>query len=111
MLTGLCEMIQWRGLTPEGMACTKAVLEFRHAKDKPLNSPVNAHHEMRRQCFLAQARTPPRPVRLELKCRAPEYHPSSKRLLQLLIDKRMPEPVLNAASLGLPVRSAGVMSW
>jgi hypothetical protein len=50
-------------------------------------------------------------VRLELKYPAPEYNPSSERLPQLLIDKRMPEPVLKAANLGLPARKAGVVSW
>jgi hypothetical protein len=46
---------------------------------------------------------------LELKYPAPEYKPSRERLLQLLIDKRTPEPVLKAASLGLPARRTGVV--
>ena len=37
--------------------------------------------------------------------------PSGERLLRLLIDWRMPAPVLRAASLGLPAREAGVVSW
>jgi hypothetical protein len=78
---------------------------------KPLISPVNTHNEMRRQCFLVQVRTPRRTVRLESKCLAPEHDPSRERLLQLLVDKRVPEPVIETASLGQPERKAGVVSW
>jgi hypothetical protein len=52
-----------------------------------------------------------KPPTLELKYPVPEYNPTSERLPQLLIDKRMPDPVLKATSLGLPARRAGVVSW
>jgi hypothetical protein len=89
----------------------EAVLEFRHTRDaKPLISPVNAHNGTRRQGFLAQVRTLPRPVRLELKYPAPEYNPNGERLPQLLVEKKAPKPILTAAGAGRPARRAGVVS-
>jgi hypothetical protein len=97
MPTSLREIHQ-RGV-PKGVALNpEAIGEFRHTRDaKSLISPGNKRTS---RFFRVSIDGRDAVVCSELKYPAPEYNPSSERLLQLLVDKRVPEPVIKAASLG-----------